>query len=176
MPVCGKDGKTYSNHWELSCNEVEKECEGECPCHETCMCPRFNFTSLTPDCFVSLICHARIYSPVCGVDGKTYGNECVARCFGVREKCNGQCPCVKKDCLCPRNFDQVCGEDGQTYDNECLARCNEVESKCNLGTGIRDGPCTCSDLDFSSEVEGKIEEIITYLSSVLSKIVSVLGK
>ena len=141
------------------------------------MCPRFNFTSLTPDGFVSLIWHARIYSPVCGVDGKTYGNECVAGCFSVKEKCSGQCPCVKKDCFCPRNFDPVCGDDGQTYENECLARCKDVESKCTLGgSWTRDGPCTCEEVDFSSEDEGKIVQLLTYLSSVFSKIISVLGK
>ena len=35
-PVCGKDGKTYSNKWELDCKEVEKKCEGECPCKKEC--------------------------------------------------------------------------------------------------------------------------------------------
>ena len=146
-PVCGKDGKTYSNQWDLSCNGVEKECEGECQCNETCMCMRFNFLTLQAS-NVSLFFQARNYFPVCGVDGKTYGNECVARCFGMREKCNGQCPCVKEECLCPRNFDPVCGEDGQAYGNKCLAKCNDVESKCNLlGSGIRDGPCNCEELD-----------------------------
>ena len=42
MPVCGKDGKTYSNRWELDCNDVERKCDGVCPCDkEPCPCPRF---------------------------------------------------------------------------------------------------------------------------------------
>jgi Kazal-type serine protease inhibitor-like protein len=37
--------------------------------------------------------------PVCGADGNTYGNDCLARCAGVPISCQGTCPCP--DCICP---------------------------------------------------------------------------
>jgi hypothetical protein len=43
------------------------------------------------------VCTA-IYKPVCGVNGNTLGNECIARAEGVQIACMGECPC-SVECL-----------------------------------------------------------------------------
>ncbi|CAD5112315.1 DgyrCDS1541 [Dimorphilus gyrociliatus] len=61
----------------------------------------------------------RDYSPVCGSNGKTYGNDCLAECEGISVLRSGECP----TCVCPTILEPVCGDDGKTYSNDCEAAC-----------------------------------------------------
>merc|ERR1712013_340741 len=96
-PVCGKDGRTYSNSYQAGEDNVS--CKGECPCTQGRICPE-------------------IYDPVCGKDGRTYGNTCEAGKGNV--ECTGECPC-QSGRICPEIYDPVCGKDGRTYGNTCEA-------------------------------------------------------
>ena len=106
-PVCGVDGRTYSNDCVAGVAGVEVASMGECVIE-------------APD---MLACPNDI-TPVCGTDGLTYDNECVAITSGVEVATPGACP---GDSACPDIFEPVCGTDGNTYSSACVAGEEGVE-------------------------------------------------
>lgn len=79
------------------------------------------------------------YSPVCGGDGQTYGNACIAKCINQNVVSQGECQActntAKGDCQCGgQPFQQVCAQ-GITYDTPCDAAC--TGKNC-----FTQGPCT----------------------------------
>ena len=156
-PVCGTDGVTYiCGVPDAECRGIPVAYDGECiaggggtdgdPC------------TTDSECNIGLVCEAgscstvlcpRIYAPVCGTNGVTYGNSCEARSAHATVAYDGEClapgtegdPCtVDNECAlelvcesnaCSVNFCSfiylpVCGIDGITYSNACNARSAHV--------------------------------------------------
>lgn len=155
--VCGCDGVTYQTACEAARARVGVEHIGACgspPCNSNADCGAADYCEFESGCTGPGMCTARPvfcpenFDPVCGCDGRTYGNACEAAAAGVNVAHIGACPpppcssnadcdaadycefdsgctgpgtCKVRPRVCPLVFDPVCGCDGATYGNACNA-------------------------------------------------------
>lgn len=172
-PVCGCDGKTYSSDCVANGAGVSVASQGECGGNGTACgaragdtCAADEYCAFAPDAMCGRAdaegvctkipkgqaCDA-IYAPVCGCDGKTYSNDCVATTSGVSIDHDGACGGTAGVCggllgtecdagyFCDYAADAMCGAGDQQ------GTCTKTPDGCTANV---DPVCGCDGKTYSN--------------------------
>lgn len=187
-PVCACNMVTYQNGCLARAAGWTEIKPGPCPIREACRSDLLASALRNVD----YNCLA-VYQPVCGCDGRTYGNACVAVGNGVLVFAPGECPnvgdiiddieprtpidielCydpkqVEPYAICPDVIDPVCACNMVTYQNECQARAAGW-------TQVTDGPCPIKEACRSDLLASALQNIDYQCAAVYQPVCGCDGK
>ena len=139
--------------------ESPMSCAGDCPLHLPCQdngdCPMDSWCARDPgNCQGPGVCQTRpglcprIYQPVCGCDGGTYENSCLAAAAGVGVRSQGTCPTQEcrqvSDCLGRPWLVDCLGHWACSRQGACQAVCDFEscgDQRCDPQLGEDTGSC-----------------------------------
>lgn len=156
-PVCGCDGKTYSNDCVAASEGISVARDGKCDAEpgDVCggiaglPCPDGQYCNYPPDAICGAadatgtcaaipdVCTDQ-YDPVCGCDDKTHGNACEAAAAGVSVAHPGECDSAGDTCggltglPCPKG--QYCNYplDAICGAADATGTCSPIPDACTL--------------------------------------------
>ena len=181
IPVCGCNDVTYLNSCVAENSGITEFTLGACTDNTSCFDANLIANSEGADIdknsgVISEICGDE-NEPVCGCDGFTYQNSCLAEASGISFYTQGSCNnvCVDPNSMdlnatCVNVYEPVCGCNDVTYTNSCFADAAGVVSYTSgaCGSASADNWCTnavpiqCGDFLANETTIGENNDITTY--------------
>lgn len=160
-PVCGCDGITYGNDCMAAANGINVNYQGECRlkyCFGNDMCGSDEYCYFAGCAAETGVCKTRpdictdLWKPVCGCNGRTYGNACDAASAGVSVDYEGECEIsncyIDEDCnLFASPLKYFCHKKSGNCDGGGV--CETIPSPCY--TLVYDPVCGCDGKTYGAE-------------------------
>ena len=105
------------------------------------------------------------YSPVCGVNGVTYGNKCQLDAAKIKQDYTGECK-VQPVTVKPK---VECGTGTVLKDGACV-----LDERCGTGTVLKDGACVAEPIKNTSRPLGTQLVIALVASFVIAGIIGIV--